>query len=144
MVQLSSLPRSLGIRAQVFAKLEYYNAGGSVKDRVGLAMVSAAEKGRLKAGDTIIEVTSGNTRIALALISAIKGYKCIITISEKMSEEKIPILKLLGATIVRTPPGVPIESPESIISVAKRLQQETPQLPYPWMLLLSAQVLEVL
>ncbi|KAF3213181.1 hypothetical protein TWF192_009849 [Orbilia oligospora] len=127
MVQLGSLPRSLGIRAQVFAKLEYYNAGGSVKDRVGLAMVTAAEKeGRLKPGDTIIEATSGNTGIALALISAIKGYKCIITISEKMSEEKILILKSLGATIVRTPAGVPIESPESIISVAKRLQKETP------------------
>ncbi|EGX47018.1 hypothetical protein AOL_s00097g64 [Orbilia oligospora ATCC 24927] len=127
MVQLGSLPRSLGIRAQVFAKLEYYNAGGSVKDRVGLAMVTAAEKeGRLKPGDTIIEATSGNTGIALALISAIKGYKCIITISEKMSEEKILILKSLGATIVRTPAGVPIEPPESIISVAKRLQKGTP------------------
>ncbi|KAF3902775.1 hypothetical protein AA313_de0204502 [Arthrobotrys entomopaga] len=127
MIQLNTLPKSLSIKAQIFAKLEYCNAGGSVKDRVGLAMVAAAEReGRLKAGDTLIEATSGNTGIALALISAIKGYKCIITISEKMSEEKVATLKSLGASIIRTPAGVPIDSPDSIISVAKRLHHEIP------------------
>ncbi|KAI8238727.1 Cystathionine beta-synthase [Colletotrichum sp. SAR 10_99] len=127
MVRLNTLPQSEGIKAEVLAKLEYHNAGGSVKDRVAKAMVEKAEQeGRLKPGDTLIEATSGNTGIALALMAAVKGYKCIITISEKMSEEKVLVLKSLGAKIVRTPAGVPITSPDSIISVARRLNASTP------------------
>ncbi|KAI8165118.1 Cystathionine beta-synthase [Colletotrichum sp. SAR 10_70] len=127
MVRLNTLPQSEGIKAEVLAKLEYHNAGGSVKDRVAKAMVEKAEQeGRLKPGDTLIEATSGNTGIALALMAAVKGYKCIITISEKMSEEKVLVLRSLGAQIVRTPAGVPITSPDSIISVARRLNASTP------------------
>ncbi|KAI8185333.1 Cystathionine beta-synthase [Colletotrichum sp. SAR 10_65] len=127
MIRLNTLPQSEGIKAEVLAKLEYHNAGGSVKDRVAKAMVEKAEQeGRLKPGDTLIEATSGNTGIALALMAAVKGYKCIITISEKMSEEKVLVLKSLGAKIVRTPAGVPITSPDSIISVARRLNASTP------------------
>ncbi|KAI8226604.1 Cystathionine beta-synthase [Colletotrichum sp. SAR 10_86] len=127
MVRLNTLPQSEGIKAEVLAKLEYHNAGGSVKDRVAKAMIEKAEQeGRLKPGDTLIEATSGNTGIALALMAAVKGYKCIITISEKMSEEKVLVLKSLGAQIVRTPAGVPITSPDSIISVARRLNASTP------------------
>ncbi|KAF5485096.1 Cystathionine beta-synthase [Colletotrichum siamense] len=127
MVRLNTLPQSEGIKAEVLAKLEYHNAGGSVKDRVAKAMVEKAEQeGRLKPGDTLIEATSGNTGIALALMAAVKGYKCIITISEKMSEEKVLVLKSLGAKIVRAPAGVPITSPDSIISVARRLNASTP------------------
>ncbi|KAK1507830.1 cystathionine beta-synthase [Colletotrichum costaricense] len=127
LVRLKHLPQTEGIRAEILAKLEYQNAGGSVKDRVAKAMIEKAEdQGTIKPGDTLIEATSGNTGIALALIAAVKGYKCIITISEKMSEEKVLILKALGATIVRTPAGVPIDSPHSIISVARKLKSETP------------------
>ncbi|KAK5993983.1 Beta-thionase [Cladobotryum mycophilum] len=127
LVRLNHIPQAEGIKAEILAKLEYHNAGGSVKDRVAKAMVEAAEReGRIQPGDTLIEATSGNTGIALALVAAVKGYKCIITISEKMSEEKVIVLRSLGAEIVRTPAGVPIESPDSIISVAKRLQSERP------------------
>ncbi|KAJ0340076.1 hypothetical protein COL154_012261 [Colletotrichum chrysophilum] len=127
MVRLNTLPQSEGIKAEVLAKLEYHNAGGSVKDRVAKAMVERAEQERrLKPGDVLIEATSGNTGIALALMAAVKGYKCIITISEKMPEEKVLVLRSLGAQIVRTPAGVPITSADSIISVARRLNASTP------------------
>ncbi|KAK0368181.1 cystathionine beta-synthase [Colletotrichum limetticola] len=126
LVRLKHLPQTEGIRAEILAKLEYQNAGGSVKDRVAKAMMEKAEdQGTIKPEDALIEATSGNTGIALALIAAVKGYKCIITISEKMSEEKVLILKALGATIVRTPAGAPIDSPHSIISVALKLKSET-------------------
>ncbi|CAI7663680.1 unnamed protein product [Penicillium viridicatum] len=127
LVRLNRLPVTIGIKAQVYAKLEYFNAGGSVKDRIAKRMVEKAEKdGAIKPGDTLIEASSGNTGIAIALMAAIKGYKCIITLSEKMSLEKEQILKALGAKVVRTPAGVPINSPDSILSVAQRLQKETP------------------
>ncbi|KAJ5415662.1 hypothetical protein N7465_004357 [Penicillium sp. CMV-2018d] len=127
LVRLSRLPAAIGIKAQVYAKLEYFNAGGSVKDRIAKRMVEKAEKdGAIRPGDTLIEASSGNTGIAIALMAAIKGYKCIITLSEKMSLEKEQILKALGAKVVRTPAGVPINSPDSILSVAQRLQKETP------------------
>ncbi|OJJ46447.1 hypothetical protein ASPZODRAFT_66185 [Penicilliopsis zonata CBS 506.65] len=127
LVRLNRLPATLGIKAQVYAKLEYLNAGGSVKDRIAKRMVEKAERdGKIKPGDTLIEASSGNTGIAIALMAAIKGYKCIITLSEKMSLEKERVLKALGARVVRTPAGVPIDSPDSILSVARRLQQETP------------------
>ncbi|MCJ1411315.1 cystathionine beta-synthase [Ptychographa xylographoides] len=127
MVRLNKLPQSLGIEATVYAKLEYFNAGGSVKDRIALRMIEEAERsGRIKAGDTLIEPTSGNTGIGLALVAAVKGYKTIITLPEKMSSEKVAVLRALNATIIRTPTQAAFDSPESHIGVAKRLQKEIP------------------
>ncbi|KAJ9485147.1 hypothetical protein VN97_g8225 [Penicillium thymicola] len=127
LVRLNRLPVAIGIKARVYAKLEYFNAGGSVKDRIAKRMVEKAERdGTIKPGDTLIEASSGNTGIAIALMAAIRGYKCIITLSQKMSLEKEQILKALGAKVIRTPGGVPIDSPDSIISVAQRLQREIP------------------
>lgn len=127
LVRLNRLPRSLGIDATVYAKLEYFNAGGSVKDRIALRMIEEAEKsGRIKPGDTLIEPTSGNTGIGLALVGAVKGYKTIITLPEKMSAEKVSVLRALNATIIRTPNEAAYDSPESHIGVAKRLQKELP------------------
>ena len=109
------------------AKCEFFNAGGSVKDRIALRMVEDAEKtGMLKPGDTIIEPTSGNTGIGLALAAAVKGYRCIIVLPEKMSNEKVATLRALGAEIVRTPTSASWDSPESHISVAQRLLAEIP------------------
>jgi len=109
------------------AKCEFFNAGGSVKDRIALRMVEDAEKsGQLKPGDTIIEPTSGNTGIGLALAAAVKGYRCIIVLPEKMSNEKVATLRALGAEIVRTPTSASWDSPESHISVAQRLLAEIP------------------
>ena len=127
MVRLNKLPKSLGIEATVFAKLEYFNPGGSVKDRIALRMIVEREKaGLLKPGDTLIEPTSGNTGIGLALIGAIRGYRTIITLPEKMSAEKVAVLKALNAEIVRTPTEAAFDSPESHIGVAKRMQKEIP------------------
>lgn len=127
LVRLNRIPQSLGIEATVYAKLEYFNAGGSVKDRIALRMIEEAEKsGRIKPGDTLIEPTSGNTGIGLALVGAVKGYKTIITLPEKMSAEKVAVLRALGATIIRTPTEAAFDSPESHIGVAKRLQKEIP------------------
>ncbi|MCJ1296140.1 cystathionine beta-synthase [Xylographa carneopallida] len=127
MVRLNKLPQSLGIEATVYAKLEYFNAGGSVKDRIALRMIEEAERlGRIKPGDTLIEPTSGNTGIGLALVAAVKGYKTIITLPEKMSQEKVAVLRALNATIIRTPTQAAFDSPESHIGVAKRLQKEIP------------------
>ncbi|KAI9723427.1 MAG: hypothetical protein M1812_001311 [Candelaria pacifica] len=126
-VRLNKLPQSLGIEATIYAKLEYFNAGGSVKDRIALRMIEEAErKGRIKPGDTLIEPTSGNTGIGLALVAAVKGYKTIITLPEKMSPEKVAVLRALNATIIRTPTQAAYDSPESHIGVAKRLQKEIP------------------
>ncbi|OQD70144.1 hypothetical protein PENDEC_c026G06057 [Penicillium decumbens] len=127
LVRLNRLPRSLGIDATVYAKLEYFNAGGSVKDRIALRMIEEAERsGRIKPGDTLIEPTSGNTGIGLALVGAVKGYKTIITLPEKMSAEKVSVLRALNATIIRTPNEAAYDSPESHIGVARRLQKELP------------------
>ncbi|KAI1731027.1 pyridoxal-phosphate dependent enzyme domain-containing protein [Ditylenchus destructor] len=127
MVRLQRLPKLLGIEAEIVVKLEFLNAGGSVKDRVALKMVEVAEKtGHLKPGMTIIEPSSGNTGVGLALISLIKGYRCIICMPEKMSKEKEVILKALGAVIVRTPTKYDFDHPESYIGVALRLQKEIP------------------
>lgn len=127
LVRLNKIPQSYGIEATVYAKLEYFNAGGSVKDRIALRMIEEAErKGRIKPGDTLIEPTSGNTGIGLALVAAVKGYKTIITLPEKMSPEKVAVLRSLNATIIRTPTQASHDSPESHIGVARRLQKEIP------------------
>ncbi|RMZ88055.1 hypothetical protein DV736_g4720, partial [Chaetothyriales sp. CBS 134916] len=127
LVRLNKIPQSLGIDATVYVKCEYFNAGGSVKDRIALRMIEEAEKrGRIKPGDTLIEPTSGNTGIGLALVAAVKGYKTIITLPEKMSAEKVAVLKALNATIIRTPTQAAFDSPESHIGVARRLEKEIP------------------
>ena len=111
----------------LYGKCEFLNAGGSVKDRIGLKMVEKAEaEGRIKPGDTLIEPTSGNTGIGMALVAAVKGYRMIITMPEKMSKEKEVVLKALGAEIVRTPTEVAWDDPESHIEVAKKMQSEIP------------------
>ena len=127
LVRLNKIPQSLGIEATVYAKCEFFNAGSSVKDRIALRMIEQAEKsGRIKPGDTLIEPTSGNTGIGLALVAAVKGYKTIITLPEKMSAEKVAVLKALNATIIRTPTQAAFDSPESHIGVARRLEKEIP------------------
>ena len=127
LIRLNKIPQSLGIEATVYAKCEFFNAGSSVKDRIALRMIESAEKsGRIKPGDTLIEPTSGNTGIGLALVAAVKGYKTIITLPEKMSAEKVAVLKALNATIIRTPTQAAFDSPESHIGVARRLEKEIP------------------
>ena len=109
------------------AKLEYLNPGGSVKDRIGLAMLEAAERdGKLKPGGTIVEPTSGNTGVGLAIAAASKGYRCIFVMPDKMSQEKISMLRAYGAEVVITPTAVEPDSPESYYSVSSRLAEEIP------------------
>jgi len=127
LVRLSNLTAKLELPCELLAKCEFFNAGGSVKDRIGLRMIEEAERtGLLKPGDTIIEPTSGNTGIGLALASAVKNYRCIIVMPEKMSMEKVDVLRALGAEIVRTPTSASFDSPESHIGVAHRLLSEIP------------------
>ncbi|XP_067897418.1 cystathionine beta-synthase a isoform X2 [Heterodontus francisci] len=127
MVRLNKVANAYGLKCEILAKCEYFNAGGSVKDRIALRMVEDAEKsGELKPGDTIIEPTSGNTGIGLALAAAVKGYRCIIVLPEKMSTEKVDVLRALGAEIVRTPTSASFDSPESHVGVAWRLKNEIP------------------
>ncbi|EQC33376.1 cystathionine beta-synthase [Saprolegnia diclina VS20] len=125
LVRINKIGKKAGLKCELLAKCEFFNAGGSVKDRIGRQMVEDAEaSGRIKPGDTLIEPTSGNTGIGLALAAAIKGYRCIITLPEKMSAEKVNVLKALGAEIIRTPTEAAWDSPESHIGVAKRLNAE--------------------
>eukprot|EP00092_Neocalanus_flemingeri_P014100 GFUD01015209.1.p1 GENE.GFUD01015209.1~~GFUD01015209.1.p1 ORF type:complete len:583 (-),score=126.94 GFUD01015209.1:985-2733(-) len=127
LVRINKINKTAGLKCDLLAKCEFFNAGGSVKDRIALRMVEDAEKiGMLRAGDTIIEPTSGNTGIGLALAAAVKGYRCIIVLPEKMSNEKVATLRALGAEIVRTPTSASWDSPESHISVAQRLLAEIP------------------
>jgi len=116
-----------GALTPVYAKAEFFNPGGSVKDRIGLAMIEAAEaEGRLRPGGTIVEGTSGNTGIGLAIAAAIKGYRCIFTMPDKMSNEKVRLLKAFGAEVIVTPTAVPPDHPDNYMMVAKRIVQETP------------------
>lgn len=116
-----------GIKPMLLVKVEAFNPGGSVKDRIGLAMVEAAERaGRLAAGSTIVEATAGNTGVGLALAAAVKGYRCIFVMPDKMSEDKVNLLKAYGAEVVITPTNVPPDSPESYNGVADRLAREIP------------------
>lgn len=115
------------LKCTLYAKCEFLNPGGSIKDRIGWRMVEDAEKsGRIKPGDTLIEPTSGNTGIGIALAGAVRGYRIIITMPEKMSREKQVILEALGAEIIRTPTAAAWDSPESHIGVAKKLKKELP------------------
>jgi cystathionine beta-synthase len=124
-VRLEKLSRD--VPGELLAKLEYVNPGGSVKDRIGLAMVEAAERdGRLKAGGTIVEPTSGNTGVGLAMAAALRGYRCIFVMPDKMSQEKISMLRAYGAEVVITPTAVDPHSPESYYSVSDRLAEEIP------------------
>src|SRR5262245_38436441 len=116
-----------GLKASVYVKLESLNPGGSVKDRVGLAMIAEAERrGWLRPGGTIIEATAGNTGVGLAMAAAVKGYRCIFVLPDKMSSEKILLLKAYGAEVVITPTSVPPDAPESYNGVADRLSREIP------------------
>jgi cystathionine beta-synthase len=118
---------SKGYRGHFFAKMENFNPGGSVKDRIGLEIIEEAEReGRLRPGGTIVEATSGNTGMGLAMVAAIKGYKCVFTMPDKMSQEKIRLLRAFGAEVIVTPTAVPHDSPESYTEVAKRVVRETP------------------
>ena len=116
-----------GIRAEVVAKLEFLNPGGSVKDRIGPVMVAEAEQdGRLRPGGTIVEATSGNTGVGLAIAAAVRGYKTVFVMPDKMSDEKIRLLRAFGARVVITPTAVPPDDPRSYYSVSRRLAAETP------------------
>ena len=130
LVRLNRIAQDL--KPRVYAKLEYFNPGGSVKDRIGLTMIDDAERrGRLRPGGTIIEGTSGNTGIGLALVAALKGYKLIFTITDKQSREKINLLKALGAEVIVCPTNVEPEDPRSYYSGAKTLAKEIPNSYYP-------------
>jgi cystathionine beta-synthase len=125
LVRLNSVGRETG--CELLVKCEYLNAGGSVKDRIGRRMVLEAERaGRIKPGDTLIEPTSGNTGIGMALAAAVRGYRMVITMPEKMSREKQVVLEALGAEIIRTPTEAAWDAPESHIGVAKQLQSMLP------------------
>ncbi len=118
--------------AQITAKVEYLNPGQSIKDRIALKMIDdAEEKGLLKPGGTIIEGTSGNTGMGLALVAAVRGYKCIFTTTDKQSKEKVDLLRALGAEVRVCPTNVEPEDPRSYYSVAKRLDEEIPNSYYP-------------
>lgn len=125
LIRLNNITRD--IKSTLYVKVEYFNPGGSVKDRIGLAMVEAAEReGLLKPGGTIIEATAGNTGVGLALVAAIKKYRCIFVMPDKMSRDKIDLLKAYGAEVVITPTSVSPDSPESYNGVADRLSKEIP------------------
>ncbi|MFN7931538.1 MAG: pyridoxal-phosphate dependent enzyme, partial [Blastocatellia bacterium] len=125
LVKLNKLTK--GLKPLVLAKMESHNPGGSVKDRIGIAMVERAERlGELKPGGTVVEATSGNTGIGLALACAIKGYRSVFVMTDKCSQEKVRYLKALGADVVVVPAAAKHESPDHYLNVAKRIAHETP------------------
>jgi cystathionine beta-synthase len=125
LVRLQRLTPAVG--PTVLAKLEYLNPGGSVKDRIGLKMIEEAERdGRLKPGGTIVEPTSGNTGVGLAIVAALRGYRCLFVMPDKVAEEKRALLRAYGAEVVVCPTAVPPDSPESYYSVSNRLAEEIP------------------
>jgi len=125
LVRLNNIPKSYGLKCEILVKCEYLNPGGSVKDRIGVRMIEDAEKlGFIKPGYTLIEATSGNAGIGLCMTAAVKGYKMIITLPEKMSQEKVNVMKGLGAEIIRTPTEASWDSPDSHIEVAKRIRDQ--------------------
>jgi cystathionine beta-synthase len=116
-----------GVKGLILAKVEYFNPGGSVKDRIGVSIIDEAEQdGRLKPGGTIVESTSGNTGMGLALVAAVRGYKSVFTLPDKMSIEKIRLLRAYGAEVIVTPTAVPHDAPESYTEVAKKVVRATP------------------
>ena len=116
-----------GIATPVYGKAEFFNPGGSVKDRIGLPIIEQAEReGKLKPGGTIVEGTSGNTGIGLAIAAALKGYQCIFTMPDKMSQEKVRLLKAFGAEVIVTPTAVPPDHPDNYVMMAKRIASELP------------------
>src|SRR4030088_1956713 len=125
LIRLNHITR--GIRTPIYAKAEFFNPGGSVKDRIGLPIIERAEKeGRLKRGVTIVEATSGNTGVGLAIAAALRGYKCVFTMPDKMSQEKVRLLKAFGAEVIVTPTAVPPDHPDNYVIMAKRIAAETP------------------
>ncbi|GAA3302894.1 hypothetical protein GCM10020295_50030 [Streptomyces cinereospinus] len=125
LVRLNNVTK--GIRATVLAKVEYFNPGGSVKDRIALRMIEAAEQsGALRPGGTIVEPTSGNTGVGLAIVAQQKGYKCIFVCPDKVSTDKINVLRAYGAEVVVCPTAVAPEHPDSYYNVSDRLVRETP------------------
>ncbi len=125
LVKLNKVTRN--VKGLILAKVECFNPGGSVKDRIGVSIVEEAERdGRLKPGGTIVESTSGNTGMGLALVAAVKGYKTVFTLPDKMSMEKIRLLRAFGAEVIVTPTAVPHDAPESYTEVAKKVVRETP------------------
>src|SRR3954469_24733604 len=120
-----------GVPANFYVKLEFMNPGGSIKDRIGWWLIEDAErKGQIKPGGTIVEGTSGNTGVGLAIAAAIKGYKCIFVLPDKMSNEKIKNLRAFGAKVVVTPTAVEPDDPRSYYQVSRRLAKETPNAIY--------------
>ena len=129
LVRLNSVTKE--IPATVYAKLESYNPGHSTKDRIAIHIIEAAErKGLLKPGSTIVETTSGNTGFSIAMVCIIKGYKCILAVSNKTKKEKVAYLKALGATVYICPANVPADDPRSYYEVAKKIAEETPDSVY--------------
>jgi cystathionine beta-synthase len=125
LIRLSRL--GAGIRTPIYGKAEYANPGASVKDRIGLAIIEDAERrGELKPGGTIVEGTSGNTGVGLAIAASLKGYRCIFTMPDKMSQEKVRLLKAYGAEVVITPTAVPPDHPDNYVMKAKQIVKETP------------------
>ncbi|MBZ5545734.1 MAG: pyridoxal-phosphate dependent enzyme [Acidobacteriia bacterium] len=130
LIKLNRLTR--GAKAAVYAKCDYLNPGGSVKDRIGIAMIDDAERrGLLKPGGTIVEGTSGNTGMGLALVAAVRGYKAVFTMTDKQSKEKVDLLKALGAEVIVCPTAVPPDDPRSYHSVAEKLTLEIPNAFHP-------------
>jgi cystathionine beta-synthase len=127
LIRLNNIPKAEGVKCEILVKCEFFSAGGSIKDRIGKRMVLEAERtGRIKKGDTLIEPTSGNTGVGLALAAIVQGYKMIVTLPDKMSNEKVDILKGLGSEVIRTPTEAPMESEESYVGLAQKLQRELP------------------